>query len=397
MGATHHWFMSSGAFRFAIALVPLACSADPVANDYDAGTAGATAESEDGSEIQSPVDKPTSLELESELDVTPTGLQAHRPDVTMVNGELWLAYAAETVGLQLQRFDTDLNPVGDALDLEDATEAPTDVRVGLANGRFWYAFETVAAPTSDCEHNFLSVAAYSAAEPPVLSASGRHIATGCPSSVEFIQNPSGVPLHPEAVDDPTPFFHHGVPYVLTRAWCCAGVQLHHLRRLDGELAVAEEVLLDSDSFVPDGILAQNTLVHVNGRPFLVGGFPSGPPAPPFTSKLVMVELADDLSSFIGEAAYLNVPNATYPQRVTRARHVNGTLVVNYVDRYAGAATRELLALFDVAGGAFLSEVQVQDHEVVDNHSSFEIVDDRLYLFQQQDGERLSAKVFRLRP
>jgi hypothetical protein len=49
-----------------------------------------------------------------------------------------------------------------------------------------------------------------------------------------------------------------------------------------------------------------------------------------------------------------------------------------------------------AGFAILSHIQVQDHQVVDNHSSFEVIGDRLYLFQQQDGEKLSAKIFRLR-
>jgi hypothetical protein len=137
-------------------------------------------------------------------------------------------------------------------------------------------------------------------------------------------------------------------------------------------------------------------LHIDGSPFLVAGFPSGPPNGASTSELYVVRLSDDLLTFDGEAVRLDVSDATFPQRVTRARHVNGTLIINYVDQ--GLATRELLALFDVgAGFAFLSQVQVQDHQVVDNHSSFEILDDRLYLFQQEDGEKLSAKVFRLKP
>ena len=92
---------------------------------------------------------------------------------------------------------------------------------------------------------------------------------------------------------------------------------------------------------------------------------------------------------------------TFPTRITRARHVNGTLIINFIDAFVVADSLEVsqhLALFDVMDNfALLSQLQVLDHQVADNHSSFEIIDDRLYLFQQQDGETLSAKIFRLRP
>jgi hypothetical protein len=353
----------------------------------------------DHSEVVSPIARPTSLLLESEQDVTPGGAAAHRPDAVAIGDEVWLAYAGAAAGFQLQRFDTDLNPLGDPVDLEHGeTEMPTDIRAGVTNGRLWYAYETVVMPSADCEHNFLGVATYSGDVPPVLVRSGPHIATGCPTSVEFITNPTGLPEDPEAVDDPTPFCHDDTLYVLTRAWPGVADEPHHLRRLDGDLAVVEHSLLDSSPLVPGTQMAQNALLHIDGRPYLVAGFPSGPPIDPFESVLSVLELSDDLRSFVGEAVPLAVPDATYPQRVTRALHVNGTLVIHYNDRYQGQPTREFLALFDVAAGfAYLSQVQVQDHEVMDNHSSFAIVGDRLYLFQQQDGERISAKVFRLQP
>jgi hypothetical protein len=375
----------------------LGCDSSSVEVAGDAGAGGGST-SEDGSEVTSSVEHPTSLELLSELDVTPDGALAHRPDVTAVNGQLWLAYATAADGFRLQRFDLELSPIGAAIDLEDATEQPTDVRVASLDGQFWYAYETATIPSADCEHNFLSVARYATGEPPALAGSARHIATGCPTSPTFIENPSGVPAEPEAADDPTPFSHGGVRYVLTRVWPGVPTAPHHLRRLDAALGVAEETLLDTTSLVPGGIMGQNVLIHIGGRPFLVAGFPSGPPMPPATSALWLLEVADDLQSFVGTARPLAVPDATYPQRITRARHVRGTLILNYTDRYAGQATREIVALFDAqADFAFLSETVVQNHEVADSHSSFEVVGDRLYLFQQQDGERLSAKIFRLVP
>jgi len=323
-------------------------------------------------------------------------MAAFRPDVTAVAGELWLAYNTATDGFRLQRFDAELQPLGAVVDLAVAPEMPTDIRVGLSGDLFWYAYETVSLPDPDCVHHFLSVAVYRSG-PPQLDLDAEHIAVGCPTSITFLQQPMGLPEYPEAVDDPTPFVHHSVRYAFTRAWPLAA-PLHHMRRLGDDLRAVEDTLVDTGSVVPGRQIAQNSLLHIGSEPFLVAGFASGPPMSPNTSELYIVPLDDDLRGFAGAAIRLYVPGATYPQRITRARYVEGTLIVNYVDMYQGQATRELIALFDVgADFAFLSQIQVQDHEVADNHSSFEIIDDRLYLFQQQDGQRLSAKVFRLRP
>lgn len=351
--------------------------------------------SEDGSEVQATVQRPASLELLSQRDVTPAGSPANRPDVTLVGGELWLAYNTGGRGLRLQRYDTALVAQGAATELVAAQgELATDVRVGRSGELFWYAAETVSMP-DDCSHHFLNAAVYQPTTPPAQKLAATHLATGCPTSPAFIQQPSALPTKPEAVDDPTPFFHRGTRYVLTRAWPLAK-PVHHLRRLDEQLAVAAETLLDTSALVPNRQLGQNVLLHIDGKPFLVGGFQSGPPMPPNTSELYALELTDDLQGFAGAAIRLSVP-ATYAYRVTRARHVNGTLILNYVDMQP-QTTREYLALFDVRNGfAFLSQMQVQDHQVVDNHSSFEVLDDRLVLFQQQDGEKLSMKAFRLRP
>jgi hypothetical protein len=276
-----------------------------------------------------------------------------------------------------------------------ATGMPTDIRVALSVDRFWYADESVTLPDVNCLAHFLNVAVYAGAVPPELDGSAEHLVTGCPATLEFITNPTGLPEHPEVVDDPTPFVHRGVRYVLTRAWPEAS-PVHHLRRLDDQLEVADELLLDSTSAVPGRKMSQNVLIHIDDKPFLVAGFASGPPALGNTSDLYIVQLSDDLRAFEGAAIRLNVMGATFPHRVTRARSVNGTLIINFVDQVQ--PTREFLALYDTrAGFALLSQVQVQDHQVADNHSSFEVLDDRLYLFQQQDGQKLSAKTFQLKP
>ncbi|MBI5507288.1 MAG: hypothetical protein HY903_00920 [Deltaproteobacteria bacterium] len=355
-------------------------------------------DSEDGSEVASSVVKPASLALLAERDVTPAGDIGFRPDVTAINGELWLAYNSGQGGPQLQRYDTEMHSVGAPTALAPATEMITDLRVGNADGALWMAYESVVLPEIACHEHFLNAAAYGGV-PPQVVASANHIATGCAVKREFLEHPTGVPANPEVADDPTPFYHRGARYVLTRAWNTSTV--HHLRRLDDDLSVAEDILLDTGALVPGRQLSQSALLHIDAEPFLVAGFPSGMWVAPNTSELYILPLANDLRSFAGPAVRLPVSGRTFPTRVTRARHVNGTLIINFVDAFVGAAgfaVSEHLALFDVeAGFTLLHQEQVQDHGVMDNHSSFEIVDDRLYLFQQQDQQRLSAKVFRLEP
>ena len=347
------------------------------------------------SEVDSPVQHPVSLALLSTHDVTPAGKRAYRPDVVAVNGELWLAYNVADEGFALQRFDRELVPVGDPVPLYSGAENPTDVRVGRASERFWYALETAPAqPPDTCDNHFLNAAIYDGAAQLVASAA--HIATGCPTTIEFMTNPpSELPPDPEVVDDPTPFYHGAKRYVLTRAWPLHGSTTQHVRILDDALAVQDAYLLDTGEVVPGRQLTQNALVHIRGVPHLVGGFSDGPPMPPHVSALYVIPLGDDMRSFAGPAVELATPEARFPVRVTRGRHVNGTLIINYIDQYDGSPTREVLALFDTDGFRPLGQEQVQDRTVVDNHSSFEVLGDRLYLFQQQEGERVSAKVFRL--
>lgn len=350
---------------------------------------------DDESEVVSSVQRPSSLELLSTHDVTPEGQQAFRPDVVGVNGELWLAYNVSGAGFHLQRFDQELVALGDAVPLYSGTENAFDIRVARVQEQLWYAFESARMERPDsCEHHFLGAAIYDATD--ALVASAADIATGCPSTPEFMMEPTGeIPPDPEAVDDPTPFHHGGQRYVLTRAWPLYGSTVQHVRILDDELAVVDDFTLDTGPFIQDRQMEQNVLVHIHGVPYLVSGFPTGPPTPENTSELYALELSDDLRSMAEPAVLLETPEARFPSRITRGRHVNGTLIINYVDRYEAGAAREMLALYDVEDFQQLSQVQVQDHEVADNHSSFEVIDDRLYLFQQNDGERLSAKVFRL--
>lgn len=354
--------------------------------------------SEDGSEIISKVQKPSSLQLLSHVELTAAGRPVFRPDVTAIGGELWLAYNSPG-GPMLLRLDANLNKTDPTVQLKAATERVTDLRVGNATGQFWKAYESVLIPERTCNEHFLNVALYSGS-PLKFSHGVLHIAKGCALNKHFIDHPVGLPAHPEITDDPTPFYHKGVRYILTRAWGEKGT-VHHLRKLNADLNVTEDILLDTGKMVPEGnMMSQNALFHINGKPFLVAGFQTGMWIPPNKSSLYILPLNDDLRSFSGNAIRLPVTNVTFPTRVTRARHVNGTLIINFNDTYVGSTglrVNEYLALFDInAGFTLLTQIRTQDHHVMDNHSSFEILDDRLYLFQQQDGEKISAKIFQLK-
>lgn len=354
----------------------------------------------DASEIIRLEQKPTSLQLLSQADVTPTDKSVYRPDVTAINGELWLAYNSSN-GPMLQRLDASLNKIGQAITLQSATEKATDIRIDSADGQFWMAYESVLLPEIACDEHFLNIASYTG-YPPQISKSAFHIAKGCALNRKFMENPIGLPANPEIVDDPTPFYHKGTHYVLTRAWGWNKTSsIHHLRKLKADMTIAEDILLDTSKVVSGRQMSQSALLHIDGKPFLIAGFPSGMWVDSNTSNLYIIQLSDDLRSFSGEAIRLPVTNTKFPTRITRARYINGTLIINFNDTFVfpgtGYKTSEYLALFDVSSGfSLLSQLQTHDHQVEDNHSSFEILGDKLYLFQQQDGKKISAKIFKLK-
>ncbi len=344
-----------------------------------------------------------SLKLISQKDVTPEEQRVRRPDVASIKGELWLAYVNNSSGSMLQRFDSNLNKIGQAIALQNANEdkMTTDIRVGNANEEFWMAYESIVSPEIACNEHFLNIASY-AGYPPEVSKKAFHIAKGCALKKEYIDNPVGLPENPEIADDPTPFYHKGTHYVLTRAWNDKTIQ--HLRRLNADMSVAEDILLDTSKIIPNGQnkrMSQNALLHIDGKPYLVAGFSTGMWVGSSTSELYILGLSDDLRSFSGKAVLLPVTGVKFPTRVTRALYANGTLIINFIDSFVypqeGFKVSEYLALFDAASGfSLIEQIKVQDRQVADNHSSFEILNDRLYLFQQQEGEKISAKIFQIK-
>ena len=303
----------------------------------------------------------------------------------------------------LQRFDSDLNKIGQAMALQNANEdrMTTDIRVGNADENFWMAYESIIFPEIACNEHFLNVASYEG-YPPEISQKAFHIAKGCALKKEYIDNPIGLSINPEITDDPTPFYHKGVRYVLTRAWNDKTIQ--HLRKLNADMSVAEEILLDTSKIIPNGQkkrMSQSALLHIDGKPYLVAGFSTGMWVDSNTSELYILQLSDDLRYFSGKAVLLPVAGVKFPTRITRAIYTEGKLIINFIDSFVypqeGFRVSEYLAIFDVASGfSLLDQIKVQDHQVADNHSSFEILNDRLYLFQQQEREKISAKIFQLK-
>lgn len=340
------------------------------------------------------VQRLSSLQLLSQIDITPSGQSVSRPDVIAIGEELWLAYNSPS-GPMLQRLDAKLNKIDQAITLQSAAkEFITDIRVDSADGQFWMGYESILTPEIACNEHFLNVASYTSS-PPQVSKSVLHIAKGCALNREFMENPTGLPANPEIVDDPTPFYHKGVRYLLTRAWGSHTVQ--HLRKLNADLSVAEDILLDTSTVVPGRRMSQNALFHINGKPFLVAGFSTGMWFGPNTSDIYVLHLSNDLHSFSGQAVRLAVTDMKFPTRITRARYVNGTLIINFNNIFVGMQESDYLGFFDVANNfSLLNQIQIHDHEVADNHSSFEILGDKLYLFQQQDGQKISAKIFQLK-
>ncbi|MBN2067593.1 MAG: hypothetical protein JW744_03950 [Candidatus Diapherotrites archaeon] len=259
---------------------------------------------------------------------------------------------------------------------------PHDIRLATAGTKLWYAFETVDASAREtCQGHSLNIARYDVSgEQPVLEKSKTDIASGCGTTTDDYLNPVGVfPKAPEAVDDPSPIFYNGEYVVLTRGW---NNSIQHIRKFDSEFNLLEHILLDLGSATGNKTLSQNALVNIGGRIYIIGGlfYPNNS----IDSSIYAIPLSSDLRSVEGEI----IPLVKYQNqkftKVTAARYRDGKLYINY----AKAIDRQQyhhLGVFDVEKGfASLAEIQVQDKSVSTNHSSMEVLENRVYFLYQED-------------
>jgi len=340
--------------------------------------------------------------------LSPEGDGVGRPDVIAIGDELYLAYGILTErNFHLVKLEPDLNLTlieGSTTELFSGHhDFAVDIRVSKANSNLWYAFEDNKYGGVIGDTHFLNAAWYSATN--VLAGQQTNIAIGITTVVPeaFSVDPADVPPDPEAVDDPTPFWHNNSCYVFTRAWSgwipeFTPNSKHHIRVFNESFEKIDDFMLDLSTMMPGKTLSQNTLIDIDGQVFLLGGFYNARDDIPGGSAIYAIPLSDDLKTTVGEKIPLLTDSGKWFFKVTAAKMYNGNLYMNYQEFLLGDSIQHI-AVFDAGNNyELLASVEISRFPlggggVGANHTTFEILNDRLYVFYPEIGNRIFAKIF----
>jgi len=341
------------------------------------------------------------LQIVKEKVVSPQDARCGRAEVIVVNNRIFLAFNnldANPRSFQLVELNEDLSYKGPIIDLfsdSGGRKFPTDIRLAGDGKKLWYAFETVLGRQVSCDNHCLNMARYNiSGTEPKLEDKKVDIARGCPTTRNAYLNPpppDQIPKNPEAVDDPTPIFHNGKYVILTRAWR-GGVQ--HIRTFDQDFNIIKDFTLDLSPLIGNRRLSQNALVDIEGQIYLLGALFDGPPINPNSnSAIYAIPLTNDLRAVAGKIIPLFKHPGEYFSKVTAARYDRGKLYINYV-RAEGGKQFQHLAVFDVENDfALITKIQFQDKSVPINHSSMDILKNKVYVVYQEKENEIVGKVF----
>lgn len=340
--------------------------------------------------------------------LSPDGAGVGRPDVIGIGDALYLAYTVLTkrnFHLAKLKADLDLTMIEDS-----ATELfsgyhdfSVDIRVSKANDNLWYAFEDNKWNADIDDTHFLNAAWYYAINS--LIGEQADIATGILTTIPeaFSVNPSDVPPNPEATDDPTPFWHNNSYYIFTRAWSGFIEEFtpnsnHHIRVFNESFEKTDDFMLDLSTIIPGKTLSQNTLIDIDGQIFLIGGFYNARDDISGGASVYAIPLSGDLKSTINEKIPLLVETGKWLFKVTAARMYNGNLFINYQEILSGEVTQNI-AIFDVGNNFNLIKSieisRIPMGETKANHTTFEILNDMLFVFYPETNNRIFVKIFSL--
>ncbi|MBF0430201.1 MAG: hypothetical protein HQK83_02895 [Fibrobacteria bacterium] len=328
-----------------------------------------------------------------------------RPDVIIIDGQLFLATAATmnmTRIFELYRMEandslTFMGTLGSA-----ANQLATDIRIATDGSKLYYGIETVEPQMElSCGKNYLSAYSYSILndkDSSMISDSLYKITSGCPSGVAFViaVTEGSVTLQEKAkkVDDPSPIFFNGNFYLMARGW---SGPVQYLYKMDGHLQLLETIELDLQNQIGSASISQNALVNINGTIFLISGVGMGGPREG-TSSIKAITLADDLKTAAGTPIDLVAETGTYYSRVTAARFYNGKLFFNYLEKSKdGGNDKGYIGICRVSEGPVFSDCEhilfQEENAKMDNHSSFDVLNDTLYVVYQSPQGTLLAKKY----
>jgi hypothetical protein len=326
----------------------------------------------------------------ADLDITPAGISAARPDVVKIGDSFYvhvLKFSGNRQCFNLIKLSKDLKTVYSE-DIYSGNGFPTDARVSVDDkGMLWYPFETVRP--QDQAH-YLNLARYDVSgnpSRPTLLKSALEIAT--PS--QFADPPPGV----ELMDDPSPISRNARYYVATRA---ASPPWMYLRSFSRDLAPLESRrTLDFESSVGRMSVSPGSLVDIDGGMVLVVGVFNGGERENGLSKIMAVPLNESFAPR-GSAVSLT-DEKQYSTYVSSVRYRQGKLYVLYnimtVEQASGTpgeGHRGMLGVYDARSGfKLLKSVEINSGIMPDNHTSMEFSENALLVFYPTPSRKIMVK------
>ena len=335
------------------------------------------------------------LPLLRSIDITPRGRQCVRPDCVAMDGMLYVSYLDLSKSMRelgMIMVDSKFNAVR-ARTIHSGGGNVTDMRLacGIA-GELWYPYETNVKMRP--WGNRLNLASYDAvADKLTLRVKHERLARG-----NMLLPPGWLPRPgDELTDDPTPFYHGGKYYVLTRRFESPSLIVRVYSR---ELKLLDEYDLDFSPVIGNLFMRVNAIVVLDDGPFLISGVNNGPLAlPGRDGSIIGFPLTEDLTALRGGGVVLSA-SQEYEDYVSGAVCRDGKLYIVHVVEVPGKKTdafRGYLKVYDTRRNfAPMASVLVNQGcggALKDNHLSLALFAGQLCVVHYTTAARLVLKVY----
>lgn len=324
-------------------------------------------------------------------DITPSGINAVRPDVVKIGNDFYVNFleTKPEKSLGLIRIDSNLN----AQYLGKIYSGPnnfgvTDARmITNSNNNLWYPFEVVSST-----ERYLNLASYKIDSDNIkLLYYKDKIAQGSILAPEKNIIPSS---GSEQTDDPLPFFYDGKYYVMTRTFQSP---VYKVRVFDNSQAMIDNYFLSLSSVIGQSSISVNSLVKIENDLYMITGVFNNRPPGDFgaISKIVAIPLENDLRKVKGAKIDLT-DGKKYSIYVSSTKYKNGKLYVlynNLTGKSGGNANEGVLEIYDVKNNfSLIKSIVVNGGKMIDNHMTMEFMGNKLYVFYNTAEEKLKVRI-----
>lgn len=140
------------------------------------------------------------------------------------------------------------------------------------------------------------------------------------------------------------------------------------------------------------------MVIIDDKPYLICGFYKKWRDNSHGSQIYAIALSGDLKKAAGRSIPLVTERGSWVFKTTCARYIKPYLFINF-QKTLKQQTSQCLAVFDVENDfKMLDEVEISSssrEDIFANHTTFEVVDNKLFVFYPEKGDKIFAKIFEI--